>query len=426
MALLLVGINHTTASIDLREKVAFPPAIISEALSDLMALPAVAEAVIVSTCNRTEIYVDFTVDHTPNGELQFRPLIEWLSRYHDLNSGHLEQSCYFYEGIEVVRHLMRVSCGLDSMILGEPQILGQIKSAFAFSTDNDAVGAALGRAFQAAFSIAKEVRTETAIGESPVSVAYAAAVLADRIFSDLPSLTVLLIGAGRTIELVARHLVERGIRSLIVANRTLDNALDIADRFSAVGALLSEIPERLNDADIVVSSTNSQLPLLGKGAVERALKARKHKPMLLIDLAVPRDIEQEVGQVADAYLYSIDDISEVIEDSQKSREEAAEQAHSIIERGVEAFQKKLSSLNAVTTLKAFRDKADSIRTLELEKAHKAIQKGEETEAVVENLARSLTNKLIHTPSVQMKRASAEGRDEILELVRELFALDENE
>lgn len=426
MALLLVGINHTTASIDLREKVAFPPAIISEALSDLMALPAVAEAVIVSTCNRTEIYVDFTVDHTPNGELQFRPLIEWLSRYHDLNSNQLEQSCYFFQGAEVVRHLMRVSCGLDSMILGEPQILGQIKSAFAFSTDYDAVGAALGRAFQAAFSIAKEVRTETAIGESPVSVAYAAAVLADRIFSDLPSLTVLLIGAGRTIELVARHLVERGIRSLIVANRTLDNALDIADRFSAVGALLSEIPERLNDADIVVSSTNSQLPLLGKGAVERALKARKHKPMLLIDLAVPRDIEQEVGQVADAYLYSIDDISEVIEDSQKSREEAAQQAHSIIERGVEAFQKKLSSLNAVTTLKAFRDKADSIRTLELEKAHKAIQKGEETEAVVENLARSLTNKLIHTPSVQMKRASAEGRDEILELVRELFDLDENE
>ena len=426
MALLLVGINHTTASIDIREKVAFPPAIISKALSDLMAQPAVAEAVIVSTCNRTEIYVDLTVDQTPKGELQFLPLVEWLSRYHDLNSSQLKQSCYFFEDTEVVRHLMRVSCGLDSMILGEPQILGQIKSAFAISKDHDAVGAALGRAFQAAFSIAKEVRTETAIGESPVSVAYAAAVLADRIFSDLPSLTVLLIGAGRTIELVARHLVERGVGSLIVANRTLDNALEIADRFDAVGSLLSEIPERLNDADIVVSSTNSQLPLLGKGAVERALKARKHKPMLLIDLAVPRDIEQEVGQVADAYLYSIDDISEVIEDSQKSREEAAQQAHSIIERGVEAFQKKLSSLNAVITLKAFRDKADGIRTLELEKAHKAIQKGEEIGAVIESLARSLTNKLIHTPSVQMKRASAEGRDEILELVRELFDLDENE
>lgn len=426
MSLLLVGINHTTASIDLREKVAFPPAIITEALSDLMALPAVAEAVIVSTCNRTEIYVELSVDNTPEGELQFRPLVEWLSRYHDLNPDHLEHSCYFYEDTEVVRHLMRVSCGLDSMILGEPQILGQIKSAFAFSKDYDAVGAELGRAFQAAFSIAKEVRTETAIGESPVSVAYAAAVLADRIFSDLPSLTVLLIGAGRTIELVARHLVERGVGSLIVANRTLDNALEIAGRLNAVGALLSEIPERLIDADIVVSSTNSQLPLLGKGAVERALKARRHKPMLLIDLAVPRDIEQEVGQVADAYLYSIDDISEVIDDSQKSREEAAQQAHSIIERGVEAFQKHLRSLNAVTTLKAFRDKADGIRMLELEKAQKAIQKGEETEAVIESLARSLTNKLIHSPSVQMKRASAEGREEILELVRELFGLDEDE
>lgn len=426
MALLLVGINHTTASIDLREKVAFPPAIISEALSDLMALPAVAEAVVVSTCNRTEIYVDLTVDHTTDAEPAYRPVVEWLSRYHDLNPEHLAQSCYFQEGNEVVRHLMRVSCGLDSMILGEPQILGQIKSAFALSKDHDAVGAALGRAFQGAFSIAKEVRTETAIGESPVSVAYAAAVLADRIFSDLPSLTVLLIGAGRTIELVARHLVERGVRSLVVVNRTLDNALEIAGRFDAVAALLSEIPDRLIDADVVVSSTNSQLPLLGKGAVERALKARRHKPMLLIDLAVPRDIEHEVGQVADAYLYSIDDISEVIEDSQKSREEAAQQAHSIIERGVETFQKKLRSLNAVTTLKAFRDKADGIRSLELEKAYKAIQKGEATEAVIENLARNLTNKLIHSPSVQMKRASAEGREEMLEHVRELFDLHEDE
>ena len=426
MALLLVGINHTTASIDLREKVAFPSAIISDALSDLMALPAVAEAVVVSTCNRTEIYVDLTVDHTADAEPLLRPVVEWLSRYHDLNPEALAQSCYFHKGSEVVRHLMRVSCGLDSMILGEPQILGQIKSAFALSKDHDAVGAALGRAFQGAFSIAKEVRTETAIGESPVSVAYAAAVLADRIFSDLPSLTVLLIGAGRTIELVARHLVERGVRSLVVANRTLDNALEIAGRFDAVGALLSEIPERLIDADIVVSSTNSQLPLLGKGAVERALKTRRHKPMLLIDLAVPRDIEQEVGQVADAYLYSIDDISEVIEDSQNSREEAAQQARSIIERGVEAFQKQLRSLNAVTTLKAFRDKADGIRALELEKAFKAIQKGEAPEAVIESLARNLTNKLIHSPSVQMKRASAEGREEMLEHVRELFDLDEDE
>ena len=425
MALLLVGINHTTATIDLREKVAFPPAIISDALRGLMALEAIAEAVIVSTCNRTEIYVDSIANPASEAEADTLTVIDWLSRYHHLNADHLKQSCYLYEGENVVRHLMRVSCGLDSMILGEPQILGQIKSAFALSKDLEAVGTALGRAFQGAFSIAKEVRTETAIGESPVSVAYAAVVLADRIFSDLPSLSVLLIGAGRTIELVARHLVDRGVKSLVVANRTLDNALEIAGRFGASGALLSDIPERLVEADIVVSSTNSQLPLLGKGAVERALKVRRHKPMLLIDLAVPRDVEQEVGQVADAYLYSIDDISEVIEDSQKSREEAAEQAHSIIERGVEQFRKQLKSLNAVNTLKAFREKADGIRTLELDKARKAIQKGGDAEAVVENMARNLTNKLIHSPSVQMKRASAEGREELLKLVQQLFELDED-
>ena len=426
MALLLVGINHTTATIDLREKVAFPPAIISDALGCLMELEAIAEAVIVSTCNRTEIYVDSIGDPTPEIDSQVSDVIDWLSRYHDLDSEDLRHSCYFYEGDNVVRHLMRVSCGLDSMILGEPQIFGQIKSAFALSKDLEVVGAALGRAFQGAFTIAKEVRTETAIGESPVSVAYAAVVLADRIFSDLPSLSVLLIGAGRTIELVARHLAERGVRSLVVANRTLDNALEIANRFDASGALLSDIPEKLIEADIVVSSTNSQLPLLGKGAVERALKARRHKPMLLVDLAVPRDIEQEVGQVADAYLYSIDDISEVIEDSQKSREEAAEQAHSIIERGVEEFRKQVKSLNAVNTLKAFRKKAETIRTFELDKARKAIRKGEDADAIVENMARNLTSKLIHSPSVQMKRASAEGREELLKLVQELFELDEDE
>ena len=434
MALLLVGINHTTASIDLREKVAFPPEIISAALRSLVALEPVAEAVIVSTCNRTEIYLDYgggtpatQPDMEANRKLVDRAnvVIDWLSSYHGLDRQQLQDCSYFYESEDVIRHLMKVGCGLDSMILGEPQILGQIKSAFALSRDLEVVGASLGRAFQGAFSIAKEVRTETAIGENPVSVAYAAVTLADRIFSDLPSLSILLIGAGRTIELVARHLMERGVHSMVVANRTLDNALEIAKRFDGTGALLSDIPEKLVTADIVVSSTNSQLPLLGKGAVERALKQRKHKPMLLIDLAVPRDIEQEVGQVADAYLYSIDDISEVIEDSHKSREEAANQARSIIERGVEGFSMQMRSLNAVGTLKAFREKADNIRDGELQKAIKSLEKGDKAEVVLESLARGVTNKLIHSPSVQMKQASSEGRDEVLQLIQELFDLDQD-
>jgi glutamyl-tRNA reductase len=306
--------------------------------------------------------------------------------------------------------------------LGEPQILGQIKSAYAVSKDQQVVEQSLGRAFEEAFSIAKQVRTDTAIGENPVSVAYAAVTLAERIFSDLPSLSVLLIGAGRTIELVVKHLVEKGVSEIVVANRTLDNALEIANRFDAHGVLLCDIPEQLIKADIVVSSTNSQLPLLGKGAVERALKQRKHKPMLLVDLAVPRDIEAEVSEIADAYLYSIDDISDVIEDGVKSRADAAAQAESIIECGVESYRKALRSLNAISTLRALRDKADAIREGELERALKALEKGESAEAVVSSLARSLTQKLVHSPSVQMKKASAAGRDELLELTAELFEL----
>lgn len=433
MSLLLVGINHTTAHIDLREKVAFPPEIVREALEQARGLDYVEEVVIVSTCNRTELYLDCedgandgTEAATASGaeSLQRRNrVVEWLAGYHKVSATELTESVYSFSEDDVVRHLMRVSCGLDSMVLGEPQILGQIKSAFAVSKEFKVVGSRLGKAFQEAFSIAKEVRTDTAIGENPISVAYAGVSLAERIFSRLESLNVLLIGAGRTIELVARHLSDRGVKQIVVANRTLDNAMEIASRVDGHGVLLSEIPEQLVKADIVVSSTNSQLPLLGKGAVERALKKRRHKPMLLIDLAVPRDIESEVARIPDAYLYTVDDISSVIEDSQKSREDAADQATSIIERGVEEFRKHMRSLNAVSTLKAFRQRADGVRMQELERALKALEKGDQPEAVLEQLSRGITNKLIHPPTVQMKKASAEGREELLDLTRELFDLD---
>lgn len=431
MALALVGINHTTAAIDLRERVAFPPEIVSDALKQLAALDAVGEVVIVSTCNRTEIYLDFIENGNgaENALALNRVLVDrqqlitrWLAGFHQLPEDQLAASVYSFGQEDVVRHLMKVACGLDSMVLGEPQILGQIKSAYAMSKDLTVVGSELGRAFRAAFSIAKEVRTDTAIGENPVSVAFAAVALAERIFSKLNTLSVLLIGAGRTIELVARHLADKGVSKMVVANRTLDNALDLAAKFSAHGTLLSDIPDQLVHADIVVSSTNSQLPLLGKGAVERALKKRKHKPMLLIDLAVPRDIEAEVGEIADAFLYTIDDISEVIEDGVKSRTEAANQAHSIIERGIEDYLKQLRSLNAVSTLRAFREKAETLREAELQRALKALEKGESADTVLAALARALTQKFIHAPSVQMKKASAEGRDDLLLLTQELFDL----
>ncbi|MFT4813763.1 MAG: glutamyl-tRNA reductase [Paracoccaceae bacterium] len=435
MALVLVGINHTTASIALREKVAFSPENLTVALRQICELESVNEAVIVSTCNRTEIYLDcfdkglslIGGEKSQNRSLLDHQLsiTQWLSDFHQLEKAELDESCYAFVADDVVRHLMKVSCGLDSMVLGEPQILGQIKSAYAVSKDLELIGPELGRAFQEAFSIAKLVRTDTAIGENPVSVAYAAVTLAERIFSDLASLNVLLIGAGRTIELVAKHLADKGVTNMTVANRTLDNALELAAKFAAKGVLLSDIPEQLVSADVVVSSTNSQLPLLGKGAVERALKQRRHKPMLLVDLAVPRDIEQEVGELADAYLYSIDDISEVIEDGVKSREEAADQAKSIIERGVEEYRKQVKSLDAVATLRAFRDKAASIKEQELQKALKSLEKGDSPESVLNSLARGITNKLIHSPSVVMKKASAEGRLDVLKITQELYELEAN-
>jgi len=437
MALVLLGINHTTASVDLREQVAFPPEKMADAMKGVAGLEQVEEVVIVSTCNRTELYVDLRMEQVdadnPDADLdpavlqvQQEKLLRWLSDYHRLDFEALYKSSYFYWRDDVIRHLMRVACGLDSMVLGEPQILGQIKSAYAVARELGSARAQLGKAFQEAFSIAKQVRTDTAIGENPVSVAYAAVTLAEQIFSNLGSLSALLIGAGHTIELVARHLTDRGVKKLVVANRTLENAVKLGDKFGADAVLLSEIPERLEYADIVVSSTNSQLPLLGKGAVERAIRKRKHKPILLVDLAVPRDIEPEVGDISDAYLYSIDDIRDVIEDSVKSRAEAAAQAADIIERGVEEYVRQVRALNAVATLRAFRDQAELLRQLEVEKARRALEKGVPAADVLESLSRGLTNKLIHSPSVQMKKASAEGRDDLVRLTRELFELDEGD
>lgn len=442
MALVLLGINHNTANVSLREQVAFPPEKMADAMQRVTMLEHVREAVIVSTCNRTELYVDIDLGGpvavaedlaaANTGELpdpdrlqqEQQKLLAWLSQYHGISETELSGCSYFHWRDDVIRHLMRVACGLDSMVLGEPQILGQIKSAYAVAKELGVAKAELGRAFQEAFSIAKEVRTDTAIGENPVSVAYAAVTLAEQIFSDLGSLHALLIGAGHTIELVARHLTERGVSSIVVANRTLQNAVRLGEKFGARGVLLSDIPEELKHADIVVSSTNSQLPLLGKGAVERAVKKRRHKPMLLVDLAVPRDIEPEVGQISDAYLYSVDDIRDVIEDNVKSRALAAEQASAIIERGVEEYLRQLRALNAVATLRAFRDKADQIRQQELDKAARALEKGMPADKVLEALARGITNKLTHAPSVQMKKASAEGREDLVRLTQELFELGE--
>lgn len=426
MATLLLGINHNTASIAIREKVAFAPELMQEALMQACSSAELGELAILSTCNRTELYC--VPSHLSESETQRQAIeqavLSWLARYHQLDEQELRSCVYAYWDEDAVRHVMKVASGLDSMVLGEPQILGQIKSAYAVAKEAGSVDSHLHRVFKDTFSVAKKVRTDTAIGENPVSVAFAAVSLAQRIFEDLSKASVLMIGAGRTIELVVQHLKQANVAKIVVANRTLTNALELKEKYGVNEVLLSDIPEQLLNADIVVSSTASQLPILGKGAVEKALKIRKHRPIFMVDLAVPRDIEPEVGELADVYLYSVDDLKEVIDSNVQSRQSAAAEAEHIIEKGVQEFQQKQRSLDIVSSLKSFREKAESIRDSELEKALKSLEKGEDAEKVLQSMARLLTNKLIHSPSVQMKKASAEGRNELVALAQELFELDD--
>lgn len=419
MALVALGINHKSASIDIREKVAFVPEQMEAALMDGCRQLGVDEMVILSTCNRTEVFLDVSSSELP-------PLHEWLANFHGVDQQALALCTYIYRDESAVRHAMKVASGLDSMVLGEPQILGQMKSAVAVAREAGSVKGQLRRLFDHVFAVAKQVRTDTAIGENPVSVAYASVDLAKQIFADLSKTSALLIGAGETIELVARHLRENGVSNIVIANRTLGRARDLADRFGAEAVMLSDIPERLVAADIVISSTASQLPILGKGAVERALKRRRHRPIFMVDIAVPRDIEQEVADLDDVYLYSVDDLRSIVDSNIKNRQQEANKADDIIHIGVEKYFNALRSLDAVDTIRAYREKAEAIKDAELDRAIKALESGSEPEQVLHQLARGLTNKLIHAPTSQLKRAGENGRLDLLALSRQLFELDAEE
>ncbi len=420
MTLLALGINHNTASLRIREQVAFAPEQMAAALLSARAEARLQEVAILSTCNRTEIYATLAEGVDAQG------LLQWLASYHQLPEQDLQACHYWLRGEDAIGHMMKVACGLDSLVLGEPQILGQMKSAYAVARNAETVRAGLHRAFQQVFAIAKRVRTETAIGENPVSVAYAAVSLAQQIFAELEQETALLIGAGETIELVARHLCEQGVKKLIVANRTLQRANDLASEFGAEAILLADIPQHLPRADIVISSTASQLPLLGKGAVETALKQRKHRPMFMVDIAVPRDIESQVGELDDVYLYTVDDLSEVIDENRKSREEAARKASLIVAEGVCLYQQGLRAQGAVGTIKAYRQQAEGLRDAELARALRSLDSGAEPAQVMQQLARGLTNKLLHGPTASLTRAGAEGRESLLAAAGEIFDLAEDD
>ncbi|MFQ5995138.1 MAG: glutamyl-tRNA reductase [Acidiferrobacterales bacterium] len=419
MHLLAFGVNHRTAPVAIREQIAIPPEDVVDALREITTSGAATEATILSTCNRTELYCGLD-------QVDSERAIAWFSSNYPLPVSDIRPYLYRHSDAAAVKHAFRVAAGLDSMVLGEPQILGQMKDAFATAHKAGATGKILNRLFQQTFSVAKKVRTDTAIGASAVSVAYAAVSLAKQIFDHLSEQTVLLIGAGDMIELCARHLKEHDIGHMIVANRTFERAQLLAVPFGAEPTTLRDMPERLSEADIVISSTASQLPILGKGAVESALKARKHRPMFMVDIALPRDIEQEVGDLGDVYLYTIDDLKDVVQENLQSRLEAAKEAERIIETHASQFMYWIRSLDTVPSIRALRETADAVRETELERARQRLASGEDVQHVIERLAHALTNKFIHAPTLALRRADHDDEAVLSEIIRKLFNLDKQD
>ena len=416
MALLSLGINHLTAPVDIREKVAFAPEQMGEALHELQDIPSINESVIVSTCNRTEIYCDASSD---NSDI----IAGWLSAYHGINNSNLLPYIYRHTDQEVARHLFRVASGLDSMVLGEPQILGQLKESFDHARGGKTVSAILDRLFQHSFSVAKRVRTDTEIGANPVSVAFAAVSLSKQIFGRLDELHALLIGAGETIELVSRHLKSQQIGSMTIANRSLDRAEALASQIGAEGVQINQVPEQLVRADIVIASTASQLPILGKGATESALKQRKHRPIFMVDLAVPRDIEAEVGELQDIYLYTVDDLKSVVDENLRGRELAAEAAQEIINLEVTAFDQWLKTHQSADHIRQLRDGAELIKKQAVERALAQLKKDSDPKQALERLANDLTNKLMHNPTLEMRKALQSEDEERIRLLKSLHSPD---
>lgn len=413
MSIFVVGINHKTAPVAIREQIAFSPESLADALHS--AKIVAQEHLILSTCNRTEIYA---ACHEPQ---QIEQLIAWLAHFHSIPQNKLQPYLFVYQEEQAVQHAMRVACGLDSLVLGEPQILGQLKTALQSATEAQATGHQLTHLMQHAFNTAKKVRTQTSIGANPVSVAFAAVSLSKQIFSNLEKQTALLVGAGETIELVGRHLHAHKIGKIIVANRNVERARKVAEQYNGIAIGLPEISDYLPKADILISSTAAPLPIIGKGMVESALKVRKHRPMFMVDIAVPRDIEPEVGRLDDVYLYTVDDLQSVIEENLQSRRAAAEQAETMVLDEVQIFMGWLRAQEHRNTIRQFRQHNEAIRDEVLARAQKMLQNKDPAE-VLEFLANTLTNKLTHAPIQHMNQAAHTGNDVLLANAKTLFNL----
>jgi len=468
MPISILGINHKTAPVAIREKVAFSPTEISRALLDIKAKTGVEEVAIVSTCNRMEIIyrhlshsnasetrlasntgivsevsnnenspfeakkVNKEAINDPNLDMETEILL-WLADFHKLNHQEFGEHCYTQHEAEAVDHLMQVSCGLDSMILGEPQILGQVKDAFGYAKNAGTLGLYLNRLFQQTFSVAKQVRTDTQIGESAVSVAYAAVTLAKRIFADFSEINALFIGAGETIELAARHLKRQGVVNINVANRTVERAQILASEFGGQAHSLTSLAELVEKADIIISSTASPVPIIGKGLMEKVIIARKHRAVFMVDLAVPRDIESQVGKINDVYLYTVDDMQGVIKKNQKQRENAAKEAVTIIKHHSKKYLTWLQSLSAVSLLKDYTQQCEQLKNSESERSLAKLEslglqlsKSEQDhlQKIVSELGNRLTQKMMHSPRISIRKAGENNDIKTLEILTDAFCSEQ--
>ena len=413
MTLLTLGLNHTTAPLAIRETVAFPAEQSPDALRALVALPQVSEGAILSTCNRTEIYAVAAADND-------RDLRDWLCAQRGLDSREMAAHFYAYHGRDSVRHALRVASGLDSMILGETQILGQMKSAFRAARSANSAGPVLTRLFEHSFAVAKNIRSQTRISANPVSVAYAGVSLARRIFSDFAEQTAMFIGAGDTVELTARHLAEAGVSRMIFANRSLDRAQALASRYRGYAITIDDVQAHLAEADVLVASTAAPAHVVSLDNFRTALKQRLRKPMFVLDLAVPRDIEPAAAELEDVYLYTVDDLQGVIRDNMRSRREAAALADSMIDERIDEYLAWLESRRAVNTISQLRGAAAAERDAVLARARRQLAAGQPADAVLENLARTLTNKLVHGPTRSLRQARGAEQQQLIDSVEALF------
>lgn len=412
MQLYVIGVNHTTAPIEIREHVAFNSEHLGSALRELTMHDA-SEAAILSTCNRTELYCS-TDDP--------QKALTWLSQYHNIEPTAIAPYIYTLPDNEAVKHAFRVASGLDSMVLGEPQILGQFKQSVKIAQDAGTLGTLLHKLFQRTFEVAKEVRTNTDIGANSISMAAAAVKLSQRIFGDINEQKVLFIGAGEMIELCADHFAAQKPKSMTIANRTIERGSNLAQKINGEAMLLNDLPAHFANFDIVITSTGSTLPIIGLGMVESAIKARRHRPIFMVDLAVPRDIEPEVAELDDVFLYTVDDLAQVVSDGIENRQTAAVEAEMIVESRVENFMQWFKRRDAVPTIKALRDQAEHMRKAELEKATKLLQKGESAEKVLEALSVALTNKFLHAPSHALNNTHGDEHAKLEEILKDLYQI----